>query len=45
MPAWRCADVADRLMDEARPTRMVGARIGDRLPGFTFLVPMFGLRS
>jgi len=37
------ADVADRLVAEAKPTRMIGAGIGDKPPWFTLLlVPMFG---
>lgn len=37
------ADVVDRLIDEAKPTRMIGAGINDTPPWFTLLlVPMFG---
>ena len=37
------ADAVDRLIDEAKPTRMIGAGIGDTPPWFTLLlVPLFG---
>jgi hypothetical protein len=37
------ADVVDRLIDEAKPTRLIGAGIGDTPPWCTLLlVPMFG---
>jgi hypothetical protein len=31
-------DVVDRLIDEAMPTRMIGAGIGDAPPWFTLLL-------
>ncbi len=37
------ADVVDHMIDEAKPTRLIGAGVGDSLPWFTLLlVPSFG---